>query len=49
MGYLSVLEQKYSVPNGETKINIKTMVFHKGIEFIRKKDWRVINLSILLI
>ena len=26
-----------TVPNGETKINIKTMVFQKGIDFIRKK------------
>jgi len=37
MRYFRVLEQKYTVPNGETKINIKTMVFQKGIEFIRKK------------
>nr|WP_243157924.1 phage antirepressor KilAC domain-containing protein [Clostridium beijerinckii] len=36
-GYFRVLEQKYTVPNGETKINIKTMVFQKGIDFIRKK------------
>jgi len=31
------IEQKYTVPNGEMKINIKTMVFQKGIDFIRKK------------
>lgn len=37
LGYFRVLEQKYTVPNGETKINIKTMVFQKGIDFIRKK------------
>ena len=37
LGYFRVLEQKYSVPSGETKINIKTMVFQKGIDFIRKK------------
>ena len=37
IGYFRVLEQKYTVPNGETKINIKTMVFQKGIDFIRKK------------
>jgi len=36
-GYFRVLEQKYTVPSGETKINIKTMVFQKGIDFIRKK------------
>jgi len=37
LGYFRVLEQKYTVPSGETKINIKTMVFQKGIEFIRRK------------
>ncbi len=37
MGYFRVLEQKYTVPNGEIKINIKTMVFQKGVDFIRKK------------
>jgi Prophage antirepressor len=37
LGYFRVLEQKYTVPGGETKINIKTMVFQKGIDFIRKK------------
>ena len=37
LGYFRVLEQKYTVHGGETKINIKTMVFQKGIDFIRKK------------
>lgn len=37
LGYFRVLEQKYTVSSGETKINIKTMVFQKGIDFIRKK------------
>jgi len=36
LGYFRILEQKYTVPNGEIKINIKTMVFQKGIDFIRK-------------
>jgi phage antirepressor YoqD-like protein len=36
-GYFRVLEQKYSVPSGEIKINIKTMVFQKGIDFIVRK------------
>jgi len=36
-GYFRILEQKYTVPNGEMKINIKTMVFEKGIDFIRKR------------
>ena len=35
LGYFRVLEQRYTVPNGETKINIKTMVFQKGVDFIR--------------
>lgn len=35
-GYFRVLEQKYVIPTGETKINIKTMVFQKGVDFIRK-------------
>ncbi|GEP63130.1 hypothetical protein CBE01nite_08980 [Clostridium beijerinckii] len=36
-GYFRVLEQKYTVSNGQTKINIKTMVFQKGIDFILRK------------
>lgn len=35
-GYFRVLEQKYQKPNGETHINIKTMVFQRGVDFIRK-------------
>lgn len=35
-GYFRVLEQKYNVPNGETKINIKTLVFQKGVDHIIK-------------
>lgn len=35
IGYFRVVQQKYDV-NGETKINIKTLVFQKGIEFILK-------------
>ena len=36
LGYFRILEQKYTVPSGEIKINIKTMVFQNGIDFIRK-------------
>lgn len=36
-GYFRVLEKKYTVSNGQTKINIKTMVFQKGIDFILRK------------
>ncbi len=35
-GYFRVLEQKFTVPSGETKVNIKTMVFQKGVDYIRK-------------
>lgn len=35
-GYFRVVEQKYDVC-GETRINIKTLVFQKGIDFIRKR------------
>ncbi|WP_346888305.1 phage antirepressor [Clostridium sp. UBA1056] len=34
--YFRVLEQKYITSKGETKINIKTLVFQKGVEYIRK-------------
>ena len=34
-GYFRVVEQKYQV-NGETRISIKTLVFQKGIDYIRK-------------
>ncbi len=35
-GYFRVIEQKYSLPNGDTDINIKTLVYQEGVEFIRK-------------
>ena len=35
-GYFRVVEQKYQV-NGETRISIKTLVFQKGIDYIRKQ------------
>lgn len=35
MGYFRVIEQKYEV-NGEIRISIKTLVFQKGIDFIRR-------------
>lgn len=36
-GYFRVVEQKYIKPNGDTAINIKTLVYQKGLDFIRKK------------
>lgn len=35
-GYFRVVEQKYE-KNGDTYINLKTLVFQKGIDFIRRK------------
>lgn len=35
-GYFRVVEQKYTKPNGETNINIKTLVYQRGIDYIRK-------------
>ena len=36
-GYFRVIEQKYDKGYGETGINVKTLVFQKGVDFIRKK------------
>jgi len=40
-GYFRVVEQKYD-KNGEVCINIKTLVFQKGIDFIRKRLEKVV-------
>jgi len=34
--YFRVIEQKYTTPEGETRINMKTLVYQKGIEFIKR-------------
>lgn len=36
MGYFRVIEQKYEV-HGEVRISIKTLVYQKGIDWIRKQ------------
>lgn len=36
-GYFRTIEQRYDKGYGETGINIKTLVFQKGVDFIRKK------------
>lgn len=36
-GYFRTIEQKYDKGYGEVGINIKTLVFQKGVDFIRKK------------
>lgn len=35
-GYFRVVEQKYGKPDGSTSINIKTLVYQKGLDFIRR-------------
>ena len=35
-GYFRVIEQKYTRPDGETCINLKTLVYQTGVDFIRK-------------
>lgn len=35
-GYFRVIEQKYEVKPGEIRINIKTLVFQKGVDYIKK-------------
>lgn len=35
-GYFRVIEQKYTRPDGETCISLKTLVYQKGLNFIRK-------------
>ena len=35
-GYFRVIEQKFVVPDGTVKINIKTVVFQRGVDFIRR-------------
>ncbi len=35
-GYFRLIESKFNKPDGSTHINLKTVVFQKGIEFINK-------------
>jgi phage antirepressor YoqD-like protein len=35
-GYFRTIEQKYTKPGGETHISIKTLVYQRGLEYIRK-------------
>lgn len=41
-GYFRIIESRYTVPDGEVRINLKTVVFQKGLDFIRN----VINKNI---
>jgi anti-repressor protein len=35
-GYFRTIEQKVTTPDGETRISIKTVVFQRGVDYIRK-------------
>lgn len=35
-GCFRTIEQKYQIPDGETRISIKTLVYQKGVDYIRK-------------
>jgi len=35
-GYFRVIESKYNTPNGDTNISLKTVVYQKGLDYIRK-------------
>lgn len=35
-GCFRMIEQKYQMPDGETRISIKTLVYQKGVDYIRK-------------
>lgn len=35
-GYFRTIEQKWITKDGETKINIKTLVYQRGLDYIRK-------------
>lgn len=36
-GYFRTIEQKFTKPNGTTHINIKTVVYQRGLDWIRKQ------------
>ena len=36
MGYFRTIEQRYSKPDGSVHIGIKTVVYQKGLEFMRR-------------
>ena len=35
-GYFRIIEQRWTTKDGETKINIKTLVYQKGLDYIRR-------------
>ena len=46
LGYFRMIEQKYNKPDGSTHISIKTLVYQKGLDYIRnaiREDKKVIG------
>lgn len=43
LGWFRVVESKYTKPNGDTHINLKTVVFQKGVDGIRKLHKKVME------
>jgi phage antirepressor YoqD-like protein len=35
-GYFRVIEQKWTDPEGETRVSLKTLVYQKGVDYIRR-------------
>lgn len=35
-GYFKLIEQKFTTPDGETRVSVKTVVYQKGVDAIRK-------------
>ena len=44
-GYFRTIEQKYTLPDGSTRIDIKTLVYQKGVDGIRKLLQRDYDIS----
>ena len=36
-GYFRVIEQKFNKPDGDIAINLKTVIYQKGLDFVRKQ------------
>lgn len=36
-GYFRVIESSYQKPDGSTHVSFKTVVYQKGVDFIRRK------------
>lgn len=45
LGWFRLVESKYTKPNGDTCINVKTVVFQKGVNGIRKIVKKCLNIE----